>query len=476
MKLVFVFLLALVASLSAANDKSTHNALGKSEEASYTDKVVVIKVGERDLRNKQAFKFFRRTLERVNEEKARAVIFELNTPGGLAHETTDLMMKDMSTLKVPSYAFVNIKANSAGAFIAVATDTIYMAPLSRIGSAAVVSGTGEEIEATMRAKLEGELKSVLRNVAEKKGHNYDVVEAMMIVNKASEFGEVKVEKGELLNLTASQAISEFEGKPLLAKGIVTSVNELLEREGIVGVKVVVAEMTGFEQFAYWIGAFGGVLILIGLGAGYLEMKTPGFGLGAIIAVIAFTLFFFGNFVAGNLSGYETAAIFALGVVFIFLDIFLFPGTFVLGFSGVAMVLGSLLFSMVDRFTWQDWGDGDVGLWNALSGPSSALAMGLVGSIILFGLMMRFLPNMPYLSRYLLPATVEGGTGMLAEGESRESRVGWTGTASTDLRPSGKAEFQGETLDVTSDNSFVAQGSRLRIVSEDGMRVVVKAIE
>ncbi|MDQ8191885.1 NfeD family protein [Roseibacillus persicicus] len=477
MKLLLVLLLSLVTTLTAAAaDKPSPNALGKSEEESYEGKVVVIKVGESDLINRQAFKFFRRTLERVNEEKAKAVIFELNTPGGLAHETTDLMMKDMSSLKVPSYAFVNIEASSAGAFIAVATDTIYMAPLSTIGSAAVVSGTGEEIEATMRAKIEGKLKSVVRNVAETKGHNFEVVEAMMIVDKESEFGDVKVGKGELLNLTAAQATTVFEGKPLLAKGIATSVEDLLIQEGMEGAEVVVAAMTGFEKFAYWIGTVGAVLILIGLGAGYLEMKTPGFGVGAIIAIVAFSTFFFGNYVAGNLAGYETAAIFVVGIIFILLDIFLFPGTFVLGLTGVAMVLGSLLFSMVDRFSWQDWGDGDIGLWKAISGPSTALAIGLLGSIVLFALLMRFLPNVGFLNRYLLPAAVEGGTGKLADERGAESRVGWTGVASTDLRPSGKAVFQEKTLDVTAENHFVAAGAPLRIISEDGMRIVVKEID
>ncbi|MGJ8722951.1 MAG: NfeD family protein [Roseibacillus sp.] len=479
MKLFFAFLFALMAGLAGEEEKTSHNALGRSEEASYAGKVVVIKVGEKDLINKQAFKFFRRTLERVEEEKARAVVFELDTPGGMAFETTDLMMKDLSQISVPSYAFVNVEASSAGAFIAVATDTIYMAPLSTIGSAAVVNGTGAAIEDTMRAKIEGHLGSVVRNVVEEKGHNYEVVEAMMLLKKKVQFGDIiSVGKGELLNLTALEATSDFEGRPLLAKGIAESIEDLLAQEGITGAEVVVAEMTGFERFAYWIGAAGGLLILVGLGAGYLEMKTPGFGLGALVAIIAFSLFFFGNYVAGNLAGYETAAIFVVGVIFILLDVFLFPGTFVMGITGIFMVLGSLLFSMVDRFTWQDWKADDIGVgaWNVFSGPATALAIGLLGSIVLFALVMRFLPNLPFLERYFLPATVDGGSGVLKDEPEHQSREGWTGTAETDLRPSGKATFDGKIVDVTSESSFVAAGAHLRIVSEDGMRVVVKEIE
>ena len=73
----------------------------------------------------------------------------------------------------------------------------------------------------------------------------------------------------------------------MAKGIATSVEDMLAQEGITDAEVVEAQMTGFERFAYWIGAAGGLLILVGLGAGYLEMKTPGFGLGALVAIMPF---------------------------------------------------------------------------------------------------------------------------------------------------------------------------------------------
>ena len=139
MKTIIALLAVFLTNLVAANEETSHNALGRSKEKSYEGKVVVIKVGRDDLISEQAFKFFRRTLRRVEEEKARAVIFELDTPGGLAHDTTDLMMKDMVNVTVPTYAFVNPEASSAGAFVAVATDYIYMAPLSTIGSAAVTT-------------------------------------------------------------------------------------------------------------------------------------------------------------------------------------------------------------------------------------------------------------------------------------------------------------------------------------------------
>jgi len=473
----FLFFLLLLHPVLAAEGQSDAKVFSKSQEASYADKVVLIKVGQKDLINEQAFRFFRRTLRRVDEERAKAVVFELDTPGGYAGLTIQLMMDEMAKLTVPSYAFVNPEATSAGALISVATDAIYMAPVSSIGSAAIVSGSGQEIEEVMRSKIESGFDSFVRSVVSKKGHNVKVVQAMMFPERRFQFGDIKVRKGALLNLTSEEAVADFEGKPLLAKGVVSSVEELLVAEEIAGVPVVEAKMTGFERFAYWVGAIGPVLILIGLAGGYLEMKTPGFGLGGGIAIIAFALFFFGNHVSGNLAGYEVAAIFALGVVLILLDIFILPGTFILGFTGIILMVGSLLFAMVDRLEWEDVQSDTIARsgWDTLREPAMGLSFAILGSLILLVLMMRFLPSIPFFNRYLLPATIDAEAASVGGATIAESRVGLKGEAITDLRPSGKAQFGEELLDVTAESSFVNEGASLELVSEDSMRVVVREI-
>ncbi|MDB4456048.1 hypothetical protein N9158_01965, partial [bacterium] len=148
MKRVLIFLLSLVGVIFAK--ESDQRVLGKSVEGSYAGKVVVIEVGEDDLINGQSFKFWERTLDRIEEEKAKAVIFHLDTPGGLAFATHELMSK-IAKLSMPTISYIDPMAMSAGAMIAVSTDRIYMAPGSTVGSAAVVSGSGAEIGDHMRA-------------------------------------------------------------------------------------------------------------------------------------------------------------------------------------------------------------------------------------------------------------------------------------------------------------------------------------
>ena len=77
----------------------------------------------------------RRTLRLCDDEGAEAVIFDLDTPGGMAWETTTLMMQDLQKLRTRSLSYVNTRALSAGAMTAMSTDVIYMAPASSIGAA-----------------------------------------------------------------------------------------------------------------------------------------------------------------------------------------------------------------------------------------------------------------------------------------------------------------------------------------------------
>jgi len=471
MKRVILFFFWAIGIL-AAEDKTV---LGKSEEGSYEGKIVVIKVGEEDLMNGQSFKFWERTLERVDEEKAKAVIFDLNTPGGLAFPTEELMTQ-IAKLEMPTRAFVNSKALSAGSFVAISTDKIYMTPGSKIGASAIVSGTGAEIPEHMRAKLESFFDAHVSWIADKKGHRKEIIRAMMFLDDEDrEIGPIRVKAGALLTLSSSDAIKVMEDGPVLAAAEIETMDDLLEREGWSKDDVVTATPSGFEQFAWWVASVSGLLITVGLFGGYLEFKTPGFGIGGIISITAFTVFFFGNYMAGNMAGYELAAIFGLGLLLIALELFVIPGFGIPGIVGLLMVVGSLMFSMVDGVEWQryQWsGDGSFGILDAISGPALQLGLGIFGSIILLYFIMTYLPDLPFLKKYMLPGTLSAGTGIEGHPE-RSTRVDQTGWALTDLRPAGKVEIGGEIVDVLAEGEYVLKGQPVRIIKEDGMGVVVK---
>ncbi len=461
-----------------SEEKLQKRVFGRSDEASFSGKVVVIKVGEKDLVNKQAFKFWRRVIKRVNEEQARAVVFDIDTPGGLAFDTAELIMVDMQKIKVPSYAFVNQKALSAGALVAAGTDAIYMHPVSTIGAAAIVSGTGAEIPEIMRAKIESAFNAFVRAVAKSKGRNPDVIRAMMITDEYYDFGEIQVEEGELLSLTADEAVMIFQGKPLLAKGIVENIDELLAGEGLADAELISAEPTGMEKFAYWVAAFSGILILIGVGGAYLEMKTPGFGIGGGISLLSFALFFFGNYAAGNMAGYGLMLLFLLGVILLVFEIFILPGMILPGVVGGLLVLGTLFLAMVDGFAFEDnaiRGWDAAGALDFINRPALNLAIGLLGSSVLLMLMMRYLPNAPLFDRLVMNKVLARGdsTGEDSVSGGTGEHVGLRGVAMTDLRPAGKGDFNGRLLDVSASNGFIEEGKSIVVTGEDGLRILVK---
>ena len=203
--------------------------------------------------------------------------------------------------------------------IAVATDAIYMAPTSSAGAASPVFGSGQEMGDAERAKMNSATMGMARAVAKQKGHNPAVIEAMIDMGKELKVnGKIIDSKKEILTLDADQAVQLVDGKPLFAKAIVKSLDEIKQAESLKGPSVT-AEPTLFEQIAIWVTKYASLLILIGVAGGYLEMQAPGFGLPGCVSIAAFSLFFFGHYVAGSLVGQETAVaagIFIIGLIYI----------------------------------------------------------------------------------------------------------------------------------------------------------------
>lgn len=453
----------------------------KSEE-DFAGKVVVIPIGEESLTNSQSFGFMNRILKRASDEKAAAIVFELNTPGGLAWETSELMMKGLYPMKIPTFAFVNPKAMSAGALIAAACDSIYMAPASSIGAAGIVTSTGEEMDPVMRKKVESAFSAFTRSVVEEKKHNTELIKAMMIpASKDETYGPVKLGKGELLTLTGKEAISPgTDGKPLLAKGIVSDVKELLAKENITA-PVMTAVPTGFERIALWIAWASPFLILIGMGAAYIEMKTPGFGIAGAIAVIAFALFFFGNHIAGNLAGYETAALFVLGCILLLVEIFLIPGTFISGLLGTILIVAALfggMVSLADLESLMRSGDFTMDAIVSISLlPLAKLAVGMAGGMFLILLLMRYLPD-SFLFRSFSNNSVSGGreAGAAVGTSATGASIGALGETVTELKPNGKALIHGQIYEVCSRQGLLIKGTPVRVIEKRAFDLIVERAE
>src|SRR6202040_261550 len=195
--------------------------------------------------------FLRRALKTAKTSGASAIIFEMNTYGGRL-DSAEEITSALNHATIPTYTFINSNAGSAGALVALATQHIYMAPVSAIGAAAPILPTGEDLPLTAREKTISYWSALIRGSALKNGHNPDVGEAFMNKDKEVKIGDRVVHpKGTLFTLNAQEATEKLNDNPLLADGIADSVVDLMQKAGLKG-KVVALGPTGFEQLAFWI--------------------------------------------------------------------------------------------------------------------------------------------------------------------------------------------------------------------------------
>ena len=417
---------------------------------------------------------FLRRAEKVAESNgASAIIFEMNTYGGRL-DAAEEITSALNHATVPTYTFINSNAGSAGSLIALATQHIYMAPVSAIGAAAPVLPTGEDLPLTEREKTISYWTALIRSSAIKNGHNPDVGEAFMNKDKEVKIGDRVIHpKGTVLTLSAQEATEKFNGKPLLADGIAESIVDLMQKAGLKGHSVSL-DPTGFEQLAFWITALAPLLLLGGIIGAYLEFKIPGASFPGIISAICFTLFFLGHYLAG-LAGWEVVGLFVLGMALVIIEILFFAhSTIVFGVVGVFLILASLLWAMIDRYP----GETFFPTGRMLAMPLLNLFLAIAAAVIVIVLLARYLPRTSIYRRFALITSNPPGPSLA--GAPREFATalalspGMQGVSLSILRPSGKARFADHIVDVITQGEFVAPDTAITVVQTDGMRVVVKS--
>jgi membrane-bound serine protease (ClpP class) len=418
--------------------------------------------------------FLRRAVKTAESKEASAIIFEMNTYGGQLDAAADIV-NALNQTRIPTYTFINTNAGSAGAIIAIATQHIFMAPVSAIGAAAPILPTGEDLPTTAREKTISYWSALIRGSAIKNGHNPAVAEAFMNKDKEVKIGDRVVHaKGTVLTLNAQEATERINGKPLLVEGVTDSIVDLTKKAGLKGNPVTI-EPTGFEQIAFWITALAPLLLLGGILGAYLEFKIPGATWPGIISALCFALFFLGHYLAG-LAGWEVVALFVLGMVLVLIEVLFFAHTtIVFGVVGVFLMLASLLWTMVDRYPGQNF----FPTGKVLAVPLLNMFIAIVGSFIVIALLARYLPRTSIYRRFALMDSNPPGPSLAGAPRQFVTALsltpGMQGTAVTVLRPSGKARFADHVVDVVTEGEFIPPQTPVTVIQSDGMRVVVKSV-
>lgn len=318
---------------------------------------------------------------------------------------------------------------------------------------------------TMTDKVVSYFSGYFRSAAERNGHNPDIAEAFINKNKEVKIGEEKVHaSGSILTLSAQEAVRVVGGKPLLAVAVAEDVKTVAELE-VPGAKLRRIEPSGFEHIAFWLTSLAPILLLAGIAAGYIEIKTPGFGVPGVVAGICFLLFFAGHYIAG-LAGREVIVLFGLGVLLVIVELVFLHGFILPGVLGVLLMIGSLFYAMVDSYPKQSW----IPSMEDMIRPIINMGIAGVLGVVVIALLARVLPKTPLYGHLVLAAEENFGSAV-----RNVLSVGDEGVAVSALRPVGRAEFDGTVCDVISDSEFVDSGSRVRVVAVNGTEARVVPI-
>lgn len=389
--------------------------------------------------------FLSRTTTEAIEADADHIIFELNTPGGRVDAATNIggLLQD---LEIETTAFITVQALSAGSYIALNTDNIFIKPQATMGASGVINSDGTEAA----KKAQSAWFEAMSSAAESKGR--DPLYAQAMADKEIDLPKYSAPSGKYLTLGPSDAVEVG-----YAEAVVNHRTELLSQLGLSNAKVVEMEVTFAEQVARFLTNSAVVPILLSLASIGLivEIFSPGFGIPGSIGIVSLILFFYGHVVAG-FAGYEAIILLVLGMILIFAEIFV-PGG-IIGLMGVGAVVGSLFMST-----------DDVG--HMSMSISIAFIVALITAIVLFktiGLEKGFL------RKIILNDATTTEQGYVSSVNKLEL-IGMEGTTVTPLRPAGTALIGNDRLDVISEGGYIESQQRVKVVTSEGSRVVVRKV-
>jgi membrane-bound serine protease (ClpP class) len=435
--------------------------------------------------------FLKRALMEVPDTPDTLIVVEMNTFGGRVDSALEMVESLIQIKQARTIAYVSDKAISAGALISLACNQLVMKHHTTIGDCAPITYSKEGPQ-MMGEKFQSPLRAKFRTLAKRNGYPPALAEAMVTADMeiyrvkidgrveyidGLEYEELSkrdkarisekrtvVAKGELLTMDDSEA-HELGFSSMSVGGI----DEMLAKMGVTGYALQRIEESWSENLVSLMVAISPILMLIGLGALYLEIKSPGFGVPGIVGILCLALVFFNQYLVG-LADYTELLILITGIILLGFEMFVIPGFGIAGIAGIICITAALLLGFQDfvipdpRLPWQK----ELLVDNLLKVTAS-----VVGAFVAALAVLRYVfPRIsravhgPYLSATLADARFD------LPAEETGIQAGRTGTAVTLLRPSGKAKIDGVVYDVVSQADFIPKGSRIRVLKISGTRIIV----
>lgn len=374
---------------------------------------------------------------------ARAVVIQLDTPGGLMDSTREITTAILGA-KTPVIVWVGPEgahAASAGFFLLSAADVAAMAPGTNAGAAHPVGGDGEDIPGAMGKKVEEDAAAQIRALAVRRGRNVELAEAAVRESRSFTAGEAL--EGKLIDVVAPDLpalLKAVEGREIVRGPKRTPLR-------ISGAPIREIEMPAFRKalsnLAHPNVALA-LLVLGGLGL-YFELMHPGAVLPGVVGSICLVLAFW----ALSVLPFRSAgvALVLLALLFFIAEVKVTSYGLLTVAGIVSLVLGSMLL---------------------FDSPEPALRAsgGLVAMLSVFAGAMAALIAWMAFRRSRLPVRT-----------GKEGMIHRRGTARTALNPEGKIFVHGEIWAAVAEGATapIEPGDPVEVVGVDDLTLRVRSL-
>ena len=303
-----------------------------------------------------------RTRARVDEAVGRGANFvclRIDSPGGSPEQSLVLAnwLATFDAARVRTVAYVPREARGDAALVALACDELVMQPDAVLGGEGAATIGPRQAQAIAAAWREG--------VARRRERSWSLPVALvtpgLAVNRFTqpETGRTDVfcdeehaarddaeawRQGGRVGVGPIQCDGRLAESLGLAAHLVDGFDGLARAYGLTG-QVALSEPGWADRLLDALASPGvaWLLLLVG-GAGlYVELHTPGVGLGGFVSMVAFIVYFWSQYLHGT-SGWLEVMLFIAGLFCLAAEILVLPGFGVLGLGGGLLVVASLVLA------------------------------------------------------------------------------------------------------------------------------------
>ncbi len=405
-----------------------------------------------------AWRTVKQAVEEAEEQEADYILIHLNTYGG-AVDMADSISKKLLDAKATTIVLIDNNAASAGALISLSCDSIFMVQAASIGAATVVNQTGAQAP----DKYQSYMRSKMRAVAEAKGRNPLIAEAM--VDDRIVIPGI-IDSAKTLTFTTSEAL-----KHGFCDGQFNNVQDVIKH--LSAAPTVLSYQTSWtDQLVQFLlhPMVSSLLMLVIFFGIYGELQTPGVGFPIMASIGAAVLYFAPHYIDGLAQNWEIA-LFIAGLVLLAIEVFVIPGFGVAGILGIVALVTGLTLSLL-RNDFLDFSGIDLSI---ASGALVQVLCSIGGSILLLILLGGKMMESPAFKKMILDETQDKAEGYSVKSAKYVHLVGQKGVAITDLRLAGKIEINGERYEAVTTGSYIEAGTEIIVTSYKENSLMVQTV-